>query len=125
VLDDLDQVPVCVAYRVNGKTVDTMPATEREIEAIEPVYEILPGWKSPTRGMSQWESLPARARDYLKFLESSTGVEVGCVSTGPERNQTMILAGSKDGASASLAGPIRYHGCRMPGDWYSDTDPAR
>jgi len=82
VLDDLDQVPVCVAYRVNGKTVDTMPATEREIEAIEPVYEILPGWKSPTRGMSQWESLPARARDYLKFLESSTGVEVGCVSTG-------------------------------------------
>ena len=95
VLDDLDQVPVCVAYRVNGKTVDTMPATEREIEAIEPVYEILPGWKSPTRGMSQWESLPARARDYLKFLESSTGVEVGCVSTGPERNQTMILAGSK------------------------------
>jgi len=95
VLDDLDRIPVCVAYRVDGKVVDSMPATEREIEAIEPVYEMLPGWKSPTFGIDRWDSLPARARDYLKFLESSTGVETGCVSTGPERNQTMILPGSK------------------------------
>jgi len=95
VLDDLEQIPVCVAYRVDGKIVDSMPATEREIEAIEPVYEMLPGWTSPTFGIGRWDSLPARAREYLKFLESSTGVEIGCVSTGPERNQTMILPGSK------------------------------
>jgi adenylosuccinate synthase len=95
VLDDLAEIPVCVAYRVGGRIMDTMPATWREVEAIEPVYENLPGWKSPTRGISSWASLPGLARDYLKFLESSTGVEVGCVSTGPERNQTMILAGSK------------------------------
>jgi len=95
VLDDLEQIPVCVAYRVNGKIVDSMPATEREIEAIEPVYEKLPGWNSPTFGIDRWDSLPARARDYLKFLESSTGVEIGCISTGPERNQTMIMPGSK------------------------------
>ncbi len=95
VLDDLDSIPVCVAYRVDGKVVDSMPATEREIEAIEPVFEKLPGWKSRTRGVSRWDGLPARAKDYLKFLESSTGVEVGCVSTGPERNQTMVLPGSK------------------------------
>jgi adenylosuccinate synthase len=95
VLDEVDPIPVCVAYRVGGRIMDTMPATWREIEAMEPVYEHLPGWRSSTRGLSSWASLPARARDYLKFLESSTGVEIGCVSTGPERNQTMILTGSK------------------------------
>ncbi len=95
VLDEFDEIPVCVAYRVDGRRVDTIPATEREIEAIEPVYEKLPGWKASTRGLSRWEALPAKARDYLKYIESSAGVEVGCISTGPERNQTMILPGSK------------------------------
>jgi adenylosuccinate synthase len=95
VLDDLDEIPVCVGYRVEGRAVDTMPATEREIEAIEPVYEKRPGWKTSTRGLSSWNALPPKARDYLKFLEASTGVEVGCVSTGPERNQTMVLPGSR------------------------------
>jgi adenylosuccinate synthase len=95
VLDELDEIPVCVAYRVGGRAVDTMPATEREIESIEPVYEKLPGWKSATRGISSWDALPQRARDYLEFLEASTGVEAGCVSTGPERNQFLVRAGSK------------------------------
>ncbi len=95
VLDELDEIPVCVGYRVDGRMVDTMPATEREIQSIEPVYEKRPGWKTSTRGLSSWAALPLKARDYLKFLEASTGVEVGCVSTGPERNQTMVLPGSR------------------------------
>ncbi|MBI4876322.1 MAG: adenylosuccinate synthase [Acidobacteria bacterium] len=94
VLDELDRIPVCVAYRVGGRTVDSMPATQREIDLIEPVYEELPGWKCSTRGISQWESLPPRAKDYLKFLEERTGIEAGCISTGPERNETMILPNS-------------------------------
>jgi len=95
VLDHLDEIPVCVEYRRCGGTLDTMPATAREIETIEPVYEHLPGWSEPTAGVSRYEDLPAKARAYLEFLESSTGVEIGCISTGPERNQTIVRRGSR------------------------------
>jgi adenylosuccinate synthase len=95
VLDHLDEIPVCVQYRRCGAALDDMPATTREIESIEPVYERLPGWTTPTAGISRYEDLPAKARDYLEFLESRTGVEIGCISTGPERNQTIVRRGSR------------------------------
>jgi adenylosuccinate synthase len=95
VLDHLDEIPVCVEYRLCGAALSDMPATTRELATIEPVYERLPGWASPTAGISRYEDLPARARGYLEFLESQTGVEVGCISTGPERNQTIVRRGSK------------------------------
>ena len=95
VLDHLERIPVCVEYRRCGKTLEGMPATAREIETLEPVYESLPGWSEPTAGISRWEELPAGARAYLEFLEQRTGVEVGCVSTGPERNQTLVRRGSR------------------------------
>jgi adenylosuccinate synthase len=95
VLDHLDEIPVCVEYRLCGARLSDMPATTREIEAIEPVYERLPGWATPTAGISRYEELPAKARDYLEFLESRTGVEVGCISTGAERNQTIVRSGSR------------------------------
>jgi adenylosuccinate synthase len=95
VLDEFDTIPVCVAYRLDGKETTDMPPTVREIEKIEPVYECVPGWSSSTFGISSYDALPARAKDYLAFLESRTGVEVGCVSTGPERNQTIVRAGSR------------------------------
>src|SRR6266566_822860 len=79
VLDHLDPIPVCVEYRRCGSTLGDMPATIREIETIEPVYERLPGWSTPTAGISRYEELPAEARRYLEFLESRTGVEVGCI----------------------------------------------
>jgi adenylosuccinate synthase len=72
-----------------------MPATYRAMEAIEPVYETLPGWRTPTRGVTCFEDLPERARTYLQNLEERTGVEIGGVSTGPERNETIIRPGSK------------------------------
>ena len=72
-----------------------MPATYRALEAIEPVYESLPGWKTSTRGVSRHEELPAAARSYLQFLEDRTGVEIGGISTGPERTETIIRTGSK------------------------------
>jgi adenylosuccinate synthase len=95
VLDHLDEIPVCVEYRRCGAALADMPATSREIETIEPVYERLPGWATPTAGISRYEELPAKARHYLEFLESRTGVEVGCISTGPERNQTIVRSGSR------------------------------
>lgn len=95
VLDELDEVKVCTAYKINGKVVEDMPATMSAMDLIEPVYETLPGWKSATRSLTDAAQLPARAKDYLNFLEKATGVEVGCVSTGPERNETIIVPNSK------------------------------
>ena len=95
VLDSLEEIPVCVRYRLHGKEVSEMPATYRALEAIEPVYEKLPGWRVSTRGIQRYDELPEEARNYLKFLEDRTGIEVGGVSTGPERNETIIRAGSK------------------------------
>jgi adenylosuccinate synthase len=95
VLDELDEIPVCVGYLVDGQPVHDMPATRRGMEAIQPVYHKLPGWKSSTRGITSFTQLPAAARTYLDFLEEKTGIEVGSISTGPERTETIIRAGSK------------------------------
>ncbi len=95
VLDELDEIPVCVAYKVAGQVVTTMPASTRRMEAIKPVFETLPGWKRSTRGIGRLADLPSEARRYLEFLEEKTGVEIGSVSNGPERNETMIAPGSK------------------------------
>ncbi len=95
VLDDLDQIPVCIGYEVDGKAVTDMPATNEEVARIVPIYEVLPGWKTPTKGITSLDQIPSKAMDYLKFLEVKTGVEVGCVSNGPERNETIIVPGSK------------------------------
>jgi adenylosuccinate synthase len=95
VLDHLDEIPVCVEYRRCGAKLVDMPATTRELETIEPVYERQPGWSTPTAGISRYEDLPPKARAYLEFLEARTGVEVGCISTGPERSQTIVRRGSR------------------------------
>jgi len=95
VLDELDDIPVCVAYGIDGKVTLEMPATVRELAKAEPIYETLPGWKSSTLGISEWDELPDAAKRYVEFLEAKTGVEAGCVSTGPERTQTVVRAGSK------------------------------
>ncbi len=107
VLDEFEQIHVCIGYRIGGKEVCEMPPTVAEIECVEPVYETLPGWQSSTFGMSRYDELPARARDYLAFLEQRTGVEVGCISTGPERNQTIVRAGSRFEALTAPQGSWR------------------
>jgi adenylosuccinate synthase len=95
VLDEFDNIPVCVAYLSGKQEITEIPPTVAEIAKLEPVYECLPGWKVSTFGISSYEQLPPVAKDYLAFLESRTGVEVGCISTGPERNQTMVKPGSR------------------------------
>ncbi|MGD0497488.1 MAG: adenylosuccinate synthase [Bryobacteraceae bacterium] len=95
VLDEFDPIPVCVGYRIGGREAAGMPPTVAEIEKVEPVYEYVPGWGASTFGVSSYDELPARAKDYLAFLESRVGVEVGCISTGPERTQTIVRPGSR------------------------------
>jgi adenylosuccinate synthase len=95
VMDGLAEVKVCVDYKLRGEILEGMPAINADLDAVEPVYQTLPGWSEPTRGVTDVTKLPAAARDYLRFLEESTGVEVGCISTGPERNETIVVPGSK------------------------------
>ncbi len=95
VLDDLDTIRVCVGYRLDGADLDEMPATCTEMERIESVYEDLPGWKTSTTAIRTFDELPANAQAYLRFLEERTEIEIGSVSVGPERNQTILMRGSK------------------------------
>lgn len=94
VLDALDEIKVCTAYEIDGKRIETFPAVSYDLAKIKPVYETLPGWKSETLGITKLEDLPANARKYVEFLSSSIGVEIGLISTGPERDQTIILEDS-------------------------------
>jgi adenylosuccinate synthase len=95
VLDQLDEIPVCVEYRINGNPITEMPATYRAMEAIEPVYQKIPGWLKSTRGIARFDELPENARAYLRYLEDLSGIEIGAISTGPERTETIIRSGSK------------------------------
>ncbi|MBA3769466.1 MAG: adenylosuccinate synthase [Blastocatellia bacterium] len=91
VLDALDEVKICVGYEIEGRRIDTFPAVSKELRAIKPVYESLPGWKSETLGITEFSELPENARRYVEFLSEQIGVEIGLISTGPERDQTIIL----------------------------------
>jgi adenylosuccinate synthase len=72
-----------------------MPPSSEELARVQPLYERLPGWKSSTFGISEYDKLPKAAREYLDYLTQAVGVEVGCISTGPERTQTIIRNGSR------------------------------
>jgi adenylosuccinate synthase len=95
VLDEFDNIPVCVRYLIGKQDVTEIPPTVSEIAKLEPVYECLPGWRESTFGMTSYDQLPAIAKQYLAFLEKQTGIEVGCISTGPERTQTIVKPGSR------------------------------
>jgi adenylosuccinate synthase len=94
VLDTLHEIRVCVAYEVDGKRVDTFPAVANALRLIKPIYETLPGWNSDTLGMTSFDDLPENARKYVELLSAEVGVEIGLISTGPERDQTIIMKGS-------------------------------
>ncbi len=94
VLDELDEIKICVGYEINGKRVDTFPAVSQDLRGIKPIYEILKGWKTETLGITEFDQLPENAKRYVEFLSASIGVEIGLISTGPERDQTILLKDS-------------------------------
>src|SRR5215213_6317537 len=94
VLDTLDEIKVCTGYKLNGRLCESLPAVSQDLRCIEPVYATLPGWRSSTLGMTEMSSLPTNARRYVDFLSEQIGVEIGLVSTGPERTQTIIVQDS-------------------------------
>jgi len=90
VMDELETVRICTGYKVDGKVVDTVPIGAEGLEKVEPVYEEMPGWQSSTVGVTEYRKLPERARQYLERLEELSGAEVAIVSTGPDREHTII-----------------------------------
>ena len=95
VLDGMKEIPVCMKYKLRGEEIEWLPANIRDVQSLEPVYEVVSGWEGTTAGVTRYEDLPAGARAYVEFLEAATGVEVGCVATGPEREETIVRPGSK------------------------------
>jgi len=90
VLDELDQVPVCVGYKVNGKETSEIPAQDSGFQKLECVYRMMPGWRTSTQGITRVEKLPKPAREYLDFVEKESGAKVGMISTGPGREETIF-----------------------------------
>jgi len=91
VLDHLAEIPVCVGYKVDGKPTIEAPAHASGYDKIECIYEKLPGWKSSTEGITDYGKLPKKAQDYLAFVAKETGAKVGMISTGPDRDHTILL----------------------------------
>ncbi len=91
VLDELDEIPVCTAYEIDGRVTDEIPADVHGIEQIKPVYTRLKGWRASTEGIPEFGKLPRAAQDYLRFQERESGARIAMVSTGPDRDQTILL----------------------------------
>jgi adenylosuccinate synthase len=90
VLDGLDTIRVCVGYKIGGKVISTPPLLAEHFGECEAQYEELPGWKESSVGITRYEQLPANARSYLEYLQALVGVPISIISTGPDRDQTII-----------------------------------
>jgi len=103
VLDELDEIPICVGYKVNGKKTAEVPALATGFEHVECIYHTMPGWRKATSGVTAFGKLPQRAQEYLQFIEKETGAKIGMVSTGPERDQTMFKPDFESELSGAIA----------------------
>jgi adenylosuccinate synthase len=91
VLDGMPSIRICTGYLVAGKPVALLPSGAEAVAECEPVYEELPGWNENTFGVKSFDALPAAARAYLRRIETLTGVPIAMVSTGPERDETILV----------------------------------
>jgi adenylosuccinate synthase len=91
VLDNLAKIPVCVGYKINGKQMEEIPAEACSWDKIECVYRNMPGWRSATQGVTELKKLPQAAREYLVFVEKEVGARIGMISTGPGREETILI----------------------------------
>ncbi len=91
VLDGLESLKLCTGYTLNGKTVDIFPVGAEEAAACQPIYEEMPGWKESTVGVQSLEGLPKNARAYIERIQQLVGVPIDMISTGPDREETIVL----------------------------------
>jgi adenylosuccinate synthase len=102
VLDELEEIKVCVAYKINGQACDHFPSNAREFAHCQPIYESLPGWQQSTSDCRSLEDLPKQALDYLKFLAELMRVPIAIVSLGASRDQTIIVEDPIHGPKRAL-----------------------
>ncbi|HTZ99678.1 MAG TPA: adenylosuccinate synthase [Candidatus Aquilonibacter sp.] len=95
VFDAQPEIKVCTGYRYKGKPIAEVPPDVETLAQIEPEYRTLPGWQKPTPGIREVRELPVAARDYLNFISDELEVEIGMISTGPERDATIVPRGTK------------------------------
>ncbi|PHV12988.1 adenylosuccinate synthase [Chitinimonas sp. BJB300] len=91
VMDGIDVIKLCTGYRINGEVVDILPVGAEELSGCSPVYEALPGWSESTFGVKRYEDLPQNARNYLTRIAEVTGAPIDIISTGPDREETIVL----------------------------------
>ncbi|CAG1019365.1 adenylosuccinate synthase [Burkholderiaceae bacterium] len=91
ILDGLDEIKVCVGYELNGRRIDILPLDADDIIACQPIYDTFPGWTETTAGITQWDALPLNARRYLERVQEFIGAPIDMVSTGPDREHTILL----------------------------------
>jgi adenylosuccinate synthase len=94
VLDGLEEVKICTGYKTSAGSITEFPADLRVFANAEPVYETLPGWSTPTKGVTDFDRLPREAQRYVARLEEVSGVECAIVSTGSDRSETIVRTGS-------------------------------
>jgi adenylosuccinate synthase len=102
VLDALDTVDICTAYRCGGETLVEMPGDTAQFAACTPVYETLPGWGRPTRGVTRFADLPSEARQYIRRLEDVSGAPAAIISTGSDRDHTILRDDSIVGKAVAV-----------------------
>ena len=91
ILDGLESLKVCVGYRLDGEVIDYLPAGLKAQAAVEPVYEVLEGWKDSTQGARSWKDLPGNAVKYVRRVEELIGAPVALLSTSPQRDDTILM----------------------------------
>ena len=91
ILDGLTEIKVCVAYRLDGREIDYLPASENAQARVEPIYETIGGWQEPTARARSWAELPAQAIKYVRWIEELVGCPVALLSTSPEREDTILM----------------------------------
>jgi len=94
VFDTQREIQLCVGYKYKGKPLKEMPALAEEYEGVTPEYKTLPGWCTSTYGVKDGGRLPKAALEYLRFISDFLQVEIGMISTGPERDATIVPAGT-------------------------------
>jgi len=91
VLDELDEIKMCVSYELNGKKIDYLPAAVDDQLKVKPVYKVFKGWKSSTKGIKEFDKLPENAKVYIKELEKFVEAKISSISTSPERKDTILI----------------------------------
>ena len=91
VLDELEEIKMCVGYELNGEKIDYLPAASQDQFNIKPIYKTFPGWKAQTQGIRNLKDLPDKAKRYIHALEDFIEARISSISTSPEREDTILV----------------------------------